>query len=299
MAELPDISIIGPGKVGTAIGMLAVRAGLRVAAVAGQNLNRAKTAAANIGLNTWGCMLAEAAAAGGLILLTVPDDAVRSTCEELAKNSRFAKGAVVAHCSGALGSDVLQSAREACGCAVGSMHPLQTFPTLEAAVEKLPDAYFFIEGDEPATNALTALAEAISGHPMRIESENKPLYHAAAVCACNYLPALLDVAMKLSSQAGIERQTAMAAFEPLVRATVDNVFDLGVENALTGPAERGDVETVGRHLSALRDCDERLVAAYKAMGRLTVDLARKKGTIDASTAERLTELLERPTTIKE
>ena len=290
MAQVPEISIIGPGKVGTALGVLARRAGLRVAAIAGRSAAGAAQAAKALG-GAKACSPAEAAATAPLVLLTVPDDAIAGVCADLAAKKAFRREAVVAHCSGALASGVLAPARESCGCRVGSMHPLQTFPTPEAAVDRLPGAYFFIEGDAQAAEVLEALATAIGGRCVRIAPEAKSLYHAAAVMACNYLAALLDGAAALAERAGIERRTELSAIEPLVRATIDNVFTLGPAGALTGPIERGDVETLRRHISAMRGCDENLRVAFAAMGKLTVDLALKKGSISAATAQKFKTLL--------
>ncbi len=291
MDPQPDIAIIGPGKVGTAIAILATKAGRAVSAVGGRDRARTARAAAAISPSAKPCRPRQAAAAAGLVLLTVSDDAIASVCDELAES--FAKGAVVAHCSGALGSEVLGSARRR-GCAVGSMHPLQTFPSVQAAVEALPGAYCFIEGDPPAIAALERLATDIGARPVRIVSAAKPLYHAAAVVACNYLTALADAAEALCHQAGIEQSTARKALAPLVRATLENVLASGPEEALTGPIARGDVATVQRHLEALATGQGDLDGLYRAMGRWTVALALRKGTIDAAQAQALRRLLHAP-----
>ncbi len=291
MAERPDISIIGPGKVGTALGVLAAGAGWRVAAVAGRSPESARAAARQIGSDVRVCTPAEAAAAGGLVVLTVPDDAIAGLCAELAAARAFRENAVVAHCSGALASEVLWPAREACGCRLASMHPLQTFPTVEGAIVKLSGASFFIEGDEPAAALLAQLAEDIGGQPVRIAAASKPLYHAAAVMACNNLATLLEAAARLGEAAGIDRRVLMTALKPLVRATVENIFVMGPAGALTGPIERGDADTVKRHLSAMGGCDGDLREAYRALGRLTAELAVRKGSIDAATADAIKALL--------
>ena len=291
MEPRPDISIIGAGKVGTAIGVLAAKAGYRIVAVAGRSMERARAAAERIGPAVRAVSPAEAAA-GQLVLLTVPDEAIGPVCDELATQRAFAAGAVVAHCCGALGSDVLSAARDRCGCAVGSMHPLQTFPTVEAALERLPGAWCFVEGDERAVEVLSDLADAIGGKVARMDPAGKVLYHASAVMACNYLAALLDAALALAERAGVERETAWEALEPLIRATVDNVAALGPEGALTGPVARGDRETVARHLEALANCPPELADLYRAAGAWTAELARRKGTIDDATAQALRELLD-------
>jgi predicted short-subunit dehydrogenase-like oxidoreductase (DUF2520 family) len=293
MEKFPDISIIGPGKVGTALGALAARAGLPVVAVAGGGAGRAEAAAEAIGSGAAACSVAEAAGLGRLVLLTVPDGAIAVVCERLAAAAAFGEGAVVAHCCGALSSEVLAAARERCGCSIGSIHPLQTFPTVAAAMAHLPGTYCFCEGDEAAAEVLERLAEAIGGRAVRIDASRKVLYHAAAATACNYLVALLDAAARLAAAAGIDRATWLAAVEPIVRATVDNVARLGPAEALTGPIARGDVETVARHAAAVGACDEPLRRLYAAAANYTIELARREGHLDASTGDALRRTLQR------
>lgn len=285
MANVPDIAIIGAGRVGTAIGVLARRAGLTVSAVAGGG--GAKAAADAIGGAIRVCSPAEAARTAGLVLLTVRDDVIEAVCQDLVDAAAIRPGAVVAHCSGALSSECLAPARAACKASVASFHPLQTFPTVTAAIEKLPGSYCFCEGDKDAVEVVTSLAERIGGKPVRIQASGKSLYHAAAVVACNYLAALVDAAAVLCENAGLDRATALAALGPIVTATADNVAKLGPAEALTGPVDRGDVETVRRHMRALTGVDARLKALYKAAGEWTVALALRKKTIGPETAERL------------
>ena len=286
------IAIIGPGRVGPAIGILAERNGYDVVAIGGADVSRAEAVAKTISRSTRGCDIIQAAAAGEIVLLTVPDDAIASVCEKIAQAKAFKPGAIVAHCSGALASDILAPAKAA-GCPVGSMHPLQTFPSTQTAVEKMVGVYCFIEGDEQAVAALERLARDIGCLPVRIDPAAKPLYHASAVMACNYLTALLDAALYLAGEAGINRDTAMSALTPLVRATFENIHAEGTEQALTGPIARGDLETVERHLAALAGEPGEIDAFYRAAGLWTVGLAERKGTIDPATTQSLRRLLEK------
>lgn len=287
------LAIIGPGKVGTAIGVLAAGAGWPLAAVAGGGLGRAQQAAEAIGHGIAALSPAEAAKAGKLILLTVPDGAIQAVCEQLAGGGAFSPGCVVAHCCGALGSEALSAARNV-GCHVGSFHPLQTFPTVASAIAHLGGTWCFCEGDSAAMVLLTRLAEAIGARAVPIGSAGKALYHAAGVTASNYLVALMDAAARMAELAGVDRATWTAAVEPLVRATVDNVFQLGPAEALTGPIQRGDAGTVRRHLRALDRCDPAVRDLYAAGGRYTVELALRSGSIDADTAAALMDILKAP-----
>lgn len=293
MDAFPNISIIGPGKVGTALGLLAARAGLPVAAVAGGSPGQAERAAEAIGGQADALSVTEAAGAGELILLTVPDDRIAPLCTQLAAAQAFTPGAIVAHCSGVLASDVLAQARNRCCCLTGSMHPLQTFPTVEAAAARLPGSWCFCEGDETAVTCLIKLAEAIGAHASRITAQQKAAYHAAAVVACNYFVALADAAATLAESAGLDRPVWMSAVEPMVRAALDNVGAIGPERALTGPIARGDVQTVRRHIEALAGQSEGIRRLYAGCGLQTVDLARRAGRISAETAAELADMLRR------
>jgi predicted short-subunit dehydrogenase-like oxidoreductase (DUF2520 family) len=236
----------------------------------------------------------EAAGRAELVLLCVPDDAIETLCGELVTARAFTRGGLVAHCSGARSSECLASARRELGCHVASFHPLQSFPTVEAALDSLPGSYCFGEGDEDALTALEGLGAAIGAHCVRIDTRHKPMYHAAAVVACNYLIGTLDAALSLATTARIERQTAWKALEPLIRATLENVSKLGTEAALTGPIARGDASTVTSHLAALDRSAPELSGLYRALGSWTVGLALRKGSIEERAARILLAALADP-----
>ncbi len=279
---------------GTAVGALAARAGYRVTAVAGRNRRRTEEAASRIGSQVPVLSPIEAAGRAELVLLAVPDDSIEASCRELVAAHALARGSLVAHCSGALSSVSLAPARRELGCHVASFHPLQSFPTVEAALLSLPGSYCFDEGDQVALAALEELGAAIGVHCVRIDTRHKALYHAAAVMACNYLTGLLDAALSLAASAQIERRTAWQALEPLIRATVDNISELGAEAALTGPIARGDHETLRTHLAVLDRSARELSDLYRALGSWTVGLALRKGSIEETAARTLLETLADP-----
>jgi len=287
--KLGDISIIGPGTVGTALGVLAARAGLKVTAIGGRDPRRTQQAARMIRPAATAASMTDAARSGDLILLCVSDDAIEPVFKQLVEEGAFRGGCVIAHCSGALGSELLSPARRL-GCHVGSLHPLATFPNVPRAVEALAGCYCFIEGDALAVTWLSELARRIGAIPLALQGQAKPLYHAAAVMACNYQAALIDAALELMKQAGIEPEHALRALAPLARSTMDNILSLGPQQALTGPIARGDLSTVAAHLRAMRRLP-RLRALYCQAGQWTIQLARRKGTLSARRAGELERLL--------
>ena len=227
---------------------------------------------------------------GQLVLITVPDDAISEVASALARAGAFTEGAAVIHCSGALTSEALAPAR-GCGCNVASMHPLQTFPSVESAIQGLAGAVCFCEGDGEAVQAAMQLAADIGTKAVQIDPAGKALYHAAAVMACNHMIAGIDAAAALAEAAGIDRQTYLDAAMPMIRAGIENVSTMGPAEALTGPVARGDAATIAKHLEAMENVPAELRQFYIAAARWTVDLAIRKGSIDKKTAEILRKTL--------
>ena len=292
MNKLPTLAIIGPGKVGTSIGILAVRAGYPVVAVGSRRKENAITAARKIGKDVRAYDVAAAAGSARIVFLCLPDDAIEGLCKELATQNKFAEGAVVVHCSGALSSDILSTARDYCQCSVASMHPLQTFPNIDAALRIMSGTYCFYEGDECAIPVIERFAKDIGLRPIQISSTSKILYHAAAVMACNYFVALMDSAIGLAESAGIDPTTAWSSLKPLVTTTLNNITEMGTIRSLTGPIARGDLKTVRRHLQELTFTQEYVASVYRTMGLYTVEMAIKKRAISATKAAQIKGLLE-------
>ena len=162
------------------------------------------------------------------------------------------RGAVVAHLAGSLGTDVLRGhPRRA------ALHPLVALPDPETGARRLAGgAWFAVAGDPLVRRVVTDLG----GRWFTVADEHRAAYHAAAAIASNHLVALLGQAERVAATAGVP----LAAYLDLVRATVDNVAELGPSAALTGPVARGDWATVARHREAL-DPDE--LEAYDALVR--------------------------------
>ena len=285
-----EFAIVGAGKVGVALAQLLSRAGYPFLGAASRTLASAERACRLTGAGRAALDAAEICRDAELILITTPDGAISSVCADLAQAGGISHGAIVAHTSGVHAGAILAPAR-ACGAAVGSMHPLQSFATTEQAVRLLPGCFCCIEGDPDAVQALRSVAEAIGARPMTIPAEGKALYHAAAVTASNYLVALQDVALALAQAAGLERQEALAALLPLIGGTVDNIGRVGIPGSLTGPIARGDTETLRIHLDAIAAHAPDALAVYKTLGLQTIRLAVGGGTLSEAQGKELRRLL--------
>ena len=221
--------IIGRGRAGGALALALTRAGWIEAAPLGRSDD-----------------LAGAARDVDLLVVAVPDAAIA----EVAASVAPAEATVVAHLAGSLGLDVLDPHPRR-----GAIHPLVALPSAEVGARRLVDgASFAVAGDDLVRQVVGDLG----GRPLEVADEHRAAYHAAAVIASNHLVALLGQAERVAATAGVP----LDAYLSLVRATVDNVAELGPAAALTGPASRGDWATIERHLDAI---DPSEVDAYRAL----------------------------------
>lgn len=280
-----DISVVGAGRVGTALAVLWQRAGHRILAVSGgvATAGRAATHLPGVGVLDSASAVRDAE----VVLIATPDDAIARACADIA--SALRPGAAVIHASGATGLDALDAAS---GARRLSLHPLQTCPTVDAAVERIPGAAFAVTAREEEGFGLgERLALDAGGQPFRLADEAKPLYHAAAVFASNYLVTVTALAEELELAAGVP--DPLVALAPLQAATLANVQRVGPAAALTGPAVRGDAETVARNLEALAAGAPDAVRPYVALADLALALAERAGRLPASGRDAVEEVLAR------
>lgn len=271
-----ELSIIGAGRTGRALGLLARRAGYSIGPVVCRTMAHARQAAAFIGAGRPGTEPAGAA----LTLIAVPDGEISA----VARSLRLPRGAVAAHTCGSLGAGALRPLRPA-----GAIHPLRSFADPATAAAGFAGTACAIDGDPAAARALERFARAIGGRPLRVRSEEKARYHAGAVFASNYVVAVLEAALRLFEEAGVPRAQAAPVLVKLAEGTIANVKSVGIPRALTGPVERGDVDTVSRHARAVARTE--LGASYGALGRLAVEIAQAKGTLDRAQGDALVRAL--------
>ena len=282
-----DISVIGAGRVGTALAVLWSRAGHRIAAVAGREATAERAARYLPGTPV--AAEAEAAGAAPVVVLGVPDAAVEPTAGAIAASLR--PGAAVLHLSGALGLEALRPAEDA-GAMPVALHLLQTFPSVEAAIDRVPGSAAAVTARAEEGFALgERLAVDVGARPFRLADEARPLYHAGAVLASNAVVSLLGLAERVFGEAGVG--DPVARFLPLALASVTNTGEMGPGDALTGPVVRGDAGTVERNLAALAEHAPDAVESYLALARAAVDLAVRSGRLDAAARSAIEEVLAR------
>ena len=191
-------------------------------------------------------------------------------------------GLSVVHLSGALGLDALSPL-----VAVGSFHPLQSFP-----VPRPPEAFrgITIAIDARASHLrleLESLARSLGAMPKRVTNDQRATYHAAAVFASNFVDVVIAEAVRMLTGIGWTQKQAETALIPLVESAVDNIKSHGVVGALTGPIRRGDADTIRRHLEVVDDAE-----LYRMLGLVALEIAKEAG-LDRVAAERTRRALTR------
>ena len=300
----PKLAIAGAGRVGSALALLLSQRGWPICGVWSRSPDSAGRLAQQVGATTWTdpADLAEAE----LVLVTVPDGAIGDCAQVIAQAGGWHEGQGVVHCSGGVEVSALAPA-QAAGAWIGGFHPLQAFATVEAALAVLPGSFFALEGDGPLCTWLPALVESLNGTGQWLAAGARPLYHAGAVFASNYVVTLFSVGVRLLTQAGgsTERSPetsassveslaevsgeprsrrrlaevltpaqAAAALLRLTEGAVHNLAAVGLPGALTGPIRRGDAQTVARHLAALDADAPDLADLYRALAWQTLPLAQ-------------------------
>ena len=290
---MKSLNIIGSGRVGRACGRMWAQAGVfQVQDVLTRSRESAAEAVGFIGTGNAVGRLEEMRGADVWMIAT-RDDAIVSSCVTLAASGKVTPDDIVFHVSGATPSSDLKAVKEK-GALVASVHPIKTFADAGQAVETFAGTYCSAEGDAEALKVLRPAFERIGAKVFDIEPGMKPIYHAGGVFACNYLAALIEAALRAHEKAGIPRDVSLAALEPLVRETVDAIFERGPARALTGPISRGDAATVARQLVKVRQWNRELGDLYRSLGLLAVDLAEADRRLDARRAADLRAALAGP-----
>ena len=280
------VALIGPGKVGCAIGRRLQAAGYPLVALISRDHQRAVEACNFIGCSAKIASIdLQAAVRAQIILLAVPDDQLASQAKSLHTTVQLSAEQTLIHFSGLHPAALLRAATGA--VRLLSIHPLLPFADRQMAADKLAGCPCALEGDAAALELGTQLITAAGGIPFTIASDKKALYHTSACIAATFQVTLLATARDLLVQCGIDQQQALELLRPLVQSSLDNTLQLGPEAGLTGPIVRGDRGSVQQHLQALAQAAPELLSLYRLLGEKTLELALKSGRLAPEQAKGL------------
>jgi predicted short-subunit dehydrogenase-like oxidoreductase (DUF2520 family) len=279
--EKSEVSVIGAGRLGTTLAVALSRIGYSIHSLVARRVQSARKAAnlLDADVQVLAAKQMQSLRSADLFLITVPDDQIAQVAAGLSEvrfNTDQRKKITALHTSGALSSDVLAPLREQ-GWHTGSIHPLMSISGTQDADASLRGAFWSVEGDSSALRLGKTIVRDLGGKSFSIRSDDKPLYHAAAVMVSGNVTALFDVALEMLGECGLNRKTARSILVPLIASAVRNLESKDPAQALTGTFSRGDLETVKRHVAALKN--NKLAEAlelYRLLGQRSLKLTKEQ-----------------------
>lgn len=264
------IGIIGAGRVGVTMGKYLGDAGVEVSGFYSKTTQSAVQAAEFTDTTVYKS-LQDIVDASDTLMITTPDGVISEVWDCIAGYDLTGK--ILCHCSGSLSSNVFSGIEQtgAVGC---SIHPMYAFSDRFTSYQNFSTAYLVAEGMPAAYEPLAQMFRELGHTVLYLRAENKVKYHAAAAMVSNDMIALFQTVLDLLEQCGFAREDSVGLLRPLVMGNVSNMLDKGPVAALTGPVDRGDTETVHKHLDALADSEAGEV--YRVLGKVLVKIAEQK-----------------------
>jgi predicted short-subunit dehydrogenase-like oxidoreductase (DUF2520 family) len=276
------VAILGAGNWGSSLAAALLKAGVPILEVVVRSPKdrRQRFGEASV------VLLEEARLDADVLWICVPDGEITAISERIAARRVDLRGQTVVHSSGALTVGALEAARRA-GAAVGAIAPVFSFPTREPV--GLDGVMFAVEAaSDRLRRRLNSLVRGLGGKPLRVDSDRKVLYHAAATMASPLIVSAVHAAVATARLAGLEASDAMAVVKVLALATLRNYFEKGSERSFSGAFARGDAGTVELHLQALLE-HPRLHTIYLESARHAVGSLGVRNRLGLERVLRLTE----------
>lgn len=288
----PRVGVVGAGAAGGAMALAMQASGYPLSGVFSRSESSARKLAGLLGDPDLCRSAEQILAESDWLMISTPDGTIREVCNRFAESSGFHSGQMVFHLSGAMAAEELSTAAEQ-GAEILALHPVQTLADPIGGAETLKGSWFCLQGSPGGVASGQALVAELGGQAFTLSREQKPLYHAALCMASNYLTVIQALAIDMLAATGIDRKQGLAAIMPLLRGGLDNLENIGIPGALTGPISRGDRATLERHLEAITGSEARQVEmVYRQLGLHGLKLALEKGGASKSQVASLRQLLE-------
>ncbi len=271
--EKLTIGFIGAGRVGVTLGRYFFEKKLKVSGFFSKTYEHACDAAKFTHSKAYKT-IKELVEDSQVVFITVPDSNIYDIYLQIKEYE--IKDKIICHCSGALSTRVFKEI-EATGAHAYSIHPIFAINDKEESYKKLSNAFFTVEGNKEKMSVIKEIFEVI-GNPFQvISAENKNKYHAALVMSSNLVIGLYHIALKLLEECGFSDLDANEVLKPLFLNNAVNLCSNGCIDALTGPIDRNDIDTINKHLLTLNDNnDKSFINIYKLLSKELITIAKRK-----------------------
>ncbi len=241
------IGFIGAGKVGFSLGKFFKEKDLDVSGYFSRNFSSSKEASVFTNTKHFE-RIKDLVMKSNIIFITVPDNEILNVYSSL--KSYSLKDKIICHTSGCLSSHIFSDIDDL-GAYSYSIHPMFPISQKKESYKYLKDAVFTIEGHSKYLDFMTNLFSSTGVKIIPIESKNKSLYHLASVTVSNLFLALLNRSCSYLKRCGFNETDALNTLYPLIKNNIENALNTGLTNALTGPIERGDINTIKKHITIM------------------------------------------------
>lgn len=184
-----------------------------------------------------------------LYVVAVKDDAIAKVLSKFS-----AQKGIVIHTAGAIGINVFKNKFKKCGV----LWPMHSFSD---EISSMQNSLIAVEGSDTKTlKTLSALAQSISNHVIKINSEQRLALHCSAVFANNFTNYFYSMASDILSK----HKISFELLQPIIAQTANKVKHSAPKNSQTGPAFRNEKATMKKHLSLLKK-DKEKTKLYKTV----------------------------------
>jgi len=250
------ISIIGSGNVASALTKRLFERGHEISAIFGRDRTKASALAKNVASIAVE-NLAKLPEDSDVYILAVKDDAII----EVAKGIKTNRGIIV-HTSGATPLVIFDGIHKN----FGVFYPLQTFSAeVEADFNELPICISANSSENETL--LKELALSICPNVYSISEEQRKGLHVAAVFANNFSNFLFTSAFDICKKADLDFEM----LKPLIRQTLRKIELSDPDKIQTGPARRGDENTINLHENWLETRSPEFLQIYKVLTEAIIE----------------------------
>lgn len=285
--DLPA-AFIGAGKIANSLAPAIADAGFPIETIISRSLNSAEVLSKKCGTKSYSDNINDLNKIVKLVVLSVPDSKILDTAKKLSKLPLSFSNIIFIHLSGSKTITELKPLADK-SANIGSMHLMNTFPSKERV--SLNNTFAAIEsGSESSRKLLFSLAEKLVLRPFPVSSESKVYYHLIGVFSSNFLVSNFynaDIA-KQQLNNSVPKIGSLAG--GIAHNTLNNIESKGVTESISGPIDRGDVETVKSHLAALKD-DKVTLLNYLASSLSLLDAVKNKPSASDKQLEEIQTLL--------
>jgi len=285
-----SVSVIGAGRLGTCLAAALTQKGFRIKALSCRTISSVRESQKIIGQGKASTNNLLPAKEGQLIFICVPDDQIKKIAEELVTYNINWEGKAVFHCSGLQPASLLERLKKR-GALTASFHPVQSFPRKIADAQQFEGIYCGLEGDSKALSLGEKIAAKLGARVIFLKPQDKPVYHTACSLSSNLLIVLLNMAVSCLAKLNLQEHEAISLLFPLLQRTIHNVKGFNIGPSLTGPAIRGDLITIKKHLEALSSFPQ-YQTIYSQLTLHALQIADQEKKLSRDKIKALTALLE-------